>query len=231
LATQEFMLMLPLWYVVFLLSITTHEAAHALVARLGGDETAYLGGQVSLNPLPHVQREPFGTILIPLLTFFMFQGGWMMGWASAPYDAAWEERHPERAAAMALAGPVANLGLAVIAMVALKVGLVTGLWEPLQTGFDNLVAPVSQENGIAEGLGRLLSVMFGLNLLLFLFNMIPMPPMDGAAVLAGVWKPARRFRAWLRQSPLGSMAGIVIAWYILPYVFWPLYLFAIGLLW
>ncbi len=54
-------------YVVFLLSTTCHEAAHALVAKLGGDTTAFEGGQVSLNPLPHIRREPFGMVIMPLL--------------------------------------------------------------------------------------------------------------------------------------------------------------------
>ena len=97
----EQLTMLPLWYAVFLLSVTCHEAGHATVAYLGGDPTAYLGGQVSLNPLPHIAREPFGTVLVPLMTYFY--ANWMMGWASAPYDPLWEDRHPRRAAAMATA--------------------------------------------------------------------------------------------------------------------------------
>ena len=67
-----------LWYVVFLLSTTCHEAAHALVAKWGGDMTASQGGQVSLNPIPHIRREPFGMVVIfPLLSYAV--GGWMMG--------------------------------------------------------------------------------------------------------------------------------------------------------
>ena len=57
------------FYVAFLFSVTLHEAAHARAALRGGDPTAYHGGQVTLNPLPHIQREPFGTVLVPLLTF------------------------------------------------------------------------------------------------------------------------------------------------------------------
>jgi hypothetical protein len=59
----------PLWYVAFLLSTTCHEASHALAAKLGGDPTAFHAGQVSLNPLPHIRREPFGMVLMPLLSF------------------------------------------------------------------------------------------------------------------------------------------------------------------
>ena len=76
----------PLWYAAFLLALTCHEAGHALVAKWGGDDTAYLSGQVSLNPWPHIRREPFGTVLVPILTYFTGSTRWMMGWASAPYD-------------------------------------------------------------------------------------------------------------------------------------------------
>ena len=56
------------WYVVLLLSTTCHEAAHALAAKLGGDLTAFHGGQVSLDPVPHIRREPFGMVVFPILS-------------------------------------------------------------------------------------------------------------------------------------------------------------------
>ena len=83
------------WYAAFLFSLTVHEAAHALVALKLGDPTAYHGGQVTLNPVPHIRREPFGTVVVPIVVYLM--SGWMMGWASAPYDPHWAERHPKRA--------------------------------------------------------------------------------------------------------------------------------------
>ena len=126
LLTADQWIMLPLWYVAFLLAVTCHEAAHAWVAWLGGDPTAYVGGQVTLNPLPHIRREPFGTVLAPLLSYILI--GWTMGWASAPYDPHWEDRHPRRAAVMALAGPLANLVLAALAFAVLKTGLIGGWW-------------------------------------------------------------------------------------------------------
>lgn len=72
------------WFVVFLFSTTLHEAGHAFAAYRLGDSTAYEGGQVTLNPWPHIRREPVGMILVPLITFAT--RGWMIGWASAPYD-------------------------------------------------------------------------------------------------------------------------------------------------
>src|SRR5437867_7010856 len=91
------------WFVVFLFTLTVHEACHGLVAWVGGDSTAYHGGQVTLNPWPHVRREPVGTLVVPLLTFFT--SGFMMGWASTPFDPEWGRRHPKRLAAMSAAGP------------------------------------------------------------------------------------------------------------------------------
>jgi len=217
---MQYLPLLPLWYAVFLLSITAHEAGHALVARLGGDDTAYLAGQVSLNPLPHVRREPFGTVVIPLLTFLM--NGWMMGWASAPYDPYWEDRHLRRAAAMALAGPGANLVLALAAFAALKIGLAAGWWWPAthaDIGFDRLVVPAGEAAGAVDALGRLLSIALGLNVLLMVFNLIPVPPLDGAAVLAGVAPFVRPLRDAARSSGIGTLVGIVIAWLLIGRLF------------
>ena len=85
-----------IWFIVFLFSTTFHEAGHALVARWGGDPTA--SGQITLNPLPHIEREKFGMVVVPILSYLL--SGGMMGWASAPYDAFWAAQHPRRAALM-----------------------------------------------------------------------------------------------------------------------------------
>jgi len=94
--TPQFLMLGFIYYVAFLFSTTCHEASHAFVAKLGGDSTAALGGQVTLNPVPHIRREPWGMVVIPILAF-IFMGG-MIGWASAPFDPLWERRHPRRAA-------------------------------------------------------------------------------------------------------------------------------------
>jgi Zn-dependent protease len=227
---HEQLLLLPLWYAVFLLSLTCHEAAHALVAWRGGDPTAYLGGQVTLNPAPHVKREPFGMVLVPLLSFGL--AGWMMGWASAPYDPRWEDRHPRRAAVMAAAGPLANLVLAALGFTLLKTGLLSGWWHAPATElveFDRLVdAGALGEAGVLDGLGRLASVLLSLNLLLFIFNLIPLPPLDGSSVLAGLFAPARAWRQRLNESAFGGTIGLVVAWYGVGHVFTPLYALAVG---
>src|SRR4051794_20842391 len=136
-----------IWYVVFLFSTTCHEAAHAFVANREGDSTAFDGGQGTLHPLPHIKREPFGMVLFPIASFLM--GGWMMGWASAPYDPAWSARYPHRAAKMALAGPGANFVLALLGAVGIYMGLWAGAFHPpASANFTHIVS--AAKPGLAE---------------------------------------------------------------------------------
>ena len=132
------------YYVVFLFSTVLHEAAHALAAKLGGDLTAYHGGQVTLDPRPHVKREPFGMVVLPLLTSVL--SGWPLGYASAPYDPRWALRYPKRAAWMALAGPGANLAILVVAALGLRLGGLAGVfYAPPSVTFGHLAASDSGE--------------------------------------------------------------------------------------
>lgn len=213
-----------LWYVAFLFSTTLHEAAHAWVALRLGDPTAYHGGQVSLNPLPHVRREPFGMVLVPIVVFAL--SGWMLGWASAPYDPAWADRHPKRSGLMALAGPASNLLLVLVSGVLIRVGLGAG-WlvrpELRDTSFAEVLASlVASPPGQPETVAALLSIFFGLNLILFLFNLFPLPPMDGSGALPLVMSDrlAIAYRQALRHPGI-AMAGLLLAWWIFPYVLWP----------
>lgn len=213
----------PVWYAAFLLSLTCHEAGHALVARWGGDDTAYLSGQVSLNPWPHIRREPFGTVLVPILTYFTGSTRWMMGWASAPYDPSWEDRHPRRAALMSAAGPAANFLLFAIAFAVLKFGLLAGVWIVPQDeiSLDRLVAAAPGAAGLVDAAGRFLSVLMGLNLILGVFNLLPFPPLDGIAVVAGIAPPVRALYQKLRAIPAMGIVGVIVAWRVSPYVVGP----------
>lgn len=225
-ADPESLVLLPLWYAVFLLALTCHEAAHAFVAWRGGDSTAYHGGQVTLNPIPHIMREPLGTVVVPLVTYVMF--GWTMGWASAPYDPSWERRHPLRASLMAAAGPAANLVLALVGILLLRVGVEAGVWAVDLRSFDQLVAPVAGGAALWDGLGRFCSILFGLNLLLLLFNLVPFPPLDGASILAGLFEPARRLRDQLLSTGIGGFLGLFVAWKTIDFVFLPAFRWMIG---
>ena len=216
------------WYVVFLFSLTLHEAAHAFAALRLGDPTAYHGGQVTLNPLPHMLREPLGTILVPILTFAF--SGWMMGWASAPYDPYWAGRHPRRAGLMALAGPVSNLLLVVLAGLAMRVGLGSGTFvPPPNLGFASVVA--ASGDGAINGVAVVLSITFSLNLVLFLFNLLPLPPLDGSAIIQLVLPDdiARRYQNFMAE-PMFALLGLVIAWRFFPYLFGPVYRASLGVL-
>ncbi len=224
------MLLLGLvWYVVFLFSTTCHEAAHALVAKLGGDLTAAQGGQVSLDPIPHIRREPFGMVVFPIMSFAM--GGWMMGWASAPYNPQWAMQYPRRAAWMSLAGPAANLTLVILAGIGIRIGIFTGaLQAPQSIGFTHLV--VAAEPGALEAVATLLSVGFSLNLLLGVFNLLPLPPMDGFGAV-GLLLPesgARAFQNFGMRIRSYSMLGLLLAWWIFNPIFSPIFSLALSAL-
>lgn len=213
-----------IWFVVFLLSATAHEAAHAWAALRGGDSTAYHFGQVTLSPLPHIQREPFGMLVFPWLTFFM--NGWMMGWASAPYDPFWAVRYPRRAAWMSLAGPVANFILATIAAILIRVGLLIGLFRPGSTmRFTDVIQAADGAAAPIEAIATLLSIMFALNILLGVFNLIPLPPLDGFTAIGLVLPEAMagKLREW--QVTMGGyqIIGMLIAWQVAGYVIGPAY--------
>ena len=223
--------LLPLglaWFVVFLFSTTLHEASHAFIALRLGDPTAYHGGQVTLNPLPHVRREPFGMVLVPILSFFM--GGWMFGWASAPYDPRWALRHPRRAAWMALAGPAANLLLVIVAGLFIRLGMRVGYFHaPQVVRFSEVTAPTDLPG--AAGLATLLSVLFTLNLVLLVFNLLPLPPLDGSGVVQLLMSGdlARRYQTLVRQ-PMLAWVGILIAWRFFGPIFRPIHGLALSLL-
>lgn len=208
-----------IWFVAFLFSTTCHEAAHALVAKMGGDDTAAQGGQVSLNPVPHMRREPWGMIVIPILSYLMMRGNGMMGWASAPYDPLWERRHPRRSGWMALAGPAANFLLMLIAVGGLQLGAAEGWFHP---------DPITGHRDFAA---TTLLIFFSLNLLLGTFNLLPVSPLDGSTVILLFMseKSAQRYLDWLRGSSM-AMAGLLVGILVFRYIYGPIYAFVSGLL-
>lgn len=218
-----------LWYIAFLFSTTCHEAAHAWAARRGGDDTAYAGGQVTLDPMPHVRREPFGMVLMPWLTFLT--GGWMMGWASAPYNPYWARAYPRRAAWMALAGPMANLGLVAASFLAIRAGIAAGALQlSRRVDFDGIVNATA--SGPMEGVAALLSVLFCLNLLLAAFNLMPFPPLDGFSVLGLFLPESATHKLMDFRDSLGAMTmiGLIVAWRAFDYVFEPVFIGGLRLL-
>ena len=212
------------WFGAFLFSTTLHEAAHAWAALRGGDPTAYRGGQVSLSPLPHIRREPIGMLVVPLVT--AVTQGWAMGWASAPYDPYWAERHPRRAAWMAAAGPAANFLIALVAWGLLRGGLALDYFvAPPEVTWSRLVGSAAGEPGsFAAFLAQGLSVLLSINVLLGTFNLVPLPPLDGSAAIALLLpdSAASRIRA-LARSPQFSIIGLLLAWQVFPQVVGPIF--------
>ena len=157
---------LIIWFVVFLLSLTVHECAHAWMAERVGDPTARYLGRVTLNPLPHI--DPIGTILFPLIAYTT--GAWLFGWAKpVPYnpinlrDRKWGE------ILIAAAGPLSNVLLVVIFLILAKAVFQTSIGGSLGT--------------MAEPIAAVVRTGIQLNIILAVFNMIPVPPLDGSKVL------------------------------------------------
>ncbi len=226
--TAEALVLGLVWYAAFLFSLTVHEAAHAAAALMLGDETAYLGGQVTLNPLPHVEREPIGTVLVPIVSYLY--AGWVMGWASAPYDPYWADRHPRRAAWMALAGPASNLAVVIVCGIVIRLAIAAGaLKAPASATL--IVITEAVQPGIWESLATLLSILFSLNLLLFAFNLMPLPPLDGSGALPLVLKEewVRGYRDFMRQPGFG-LVGLIVAWTVFGKIFRPLQVIGLNLL-
>lgn len=217
-----------LWYFAFLFSITVHEAAHALVAHRMGDSTARDAGQVTLSPIPHVLREPIGTVVVPIFSFLL--GGWMIGWANTPYDVRWSLEYPKRAARMALAGPAANLLVVLLAAFAVRMGLLAGIFRaPGSVGFTRIVSAAGP--GVFSAAAIFLSVFFSLNLILFFFNLLPVPPLDGSGILPLFMSDERAGRYLeVARNPSFSFIGIMIAWKLFGVIYSPLHLACVNLL-
>jgi Zn-dependent protease len=216
------------WYIVFVLSLSFHEAAHAFAALKLGDKTAYYGGQVSLHPFAHMRREPIGMIVLPIISYIL--NGWMIGWASAPYDREWARRFPKREIIMSMAGPAANLILVIAGMIIIWAGSLMGYFSPPETITFSHITDV-ESTGWANSIAVMTSILFTLNLVLFVFNLLPIPPLDGSCLVPLFLnnENAYKYKALISQ-PSAAIIGLVIAWQIFGYIFDPVHLLAINLL-
>lgn len=200
LVQQAILIALPV-----LLAITLHEASHGYVARHFGDRTAEMLGRVSLNPVRHI--DPVGTIIVPLVLFFTSRAAGypvMFGWAKPVPVASRNLRNPRRdMAIVAAAGPVSNLVMAFGWALLIKLLSITSPGTP---GFWVLAAADMAVFGIY------------FNCLLAVFNMLPIPPLDGGRVLSNLL-PARASDTLDRVEPYGLF---IVVGLLLTGLLWPL---------
>ncbi len=173
-------------------AITVHEAAHGYVARHFGDNTAEAMGRVTLNPMKHI--DPIGTILMPLMLYFATSGAFLFGYAKPVPVNFGRLRHPKRDMIwVALAGPASNFVQAILWALVL-VGLVAA-------GIDETFFIKMAQGGVL------------VNLVMWAFNLFPLPPLDGGRVLAGLLPngPAQNFLARIEPFGFFIVMGLVLA--------------------
>jgi Zn-dependent protease len=183
-------------------AITLHEAAHGYVARMLGDNTAYVLGRVSFNPMRHI--DPLGTIAIPLLLYFATSGAFMFGYAKPVPVAFGNLRNPRWGSLwVALAGPLCNFIQA----------LIWGVFRVVLAAF-NIEEPFFT---------RMASAGVGINLVLGVLNLFPLPPLDGGRVLTALLPP-RPAIALSRLEPYGFfiVMALLLTGTLTKFWLWPL---------
>jgi Zn-dependent protease len=166
-----------------LFAITLHEAAHGYVARHFGDMTAHAQGRISLNPARHV--DVIGTLLVPLIILFLTQGKFLFGWAKpVPVNYSALRKPRQHMAWVAAAGPGANLAMALVWALALKVSVLV------------------PENSFSLPLRLLSEAGIIVNLVFMFLNLIPILPLDGGRILASLL-PSRAAWQYAKLEPLG----------------------------
>jgi Zn-dependent protease len=198
--TSNFILQAVLLIVPLVFAITLHETAHGYAALALGDTTARDQGRLSLNPLKHIDR--MGTIILPGLLLItqlltIHRVVFMFGWAKPVPVSAWKFSNPRRGmAVVALAGPAMNFFLAWLTALAIRELADADIGASLTTLFFDFMA---------------------VNLVLGLFNLLPIPPLDGGRVVAGLL-PEHLARSWARLERYGLLIVLLFI-LVLPYVF------------
>ena len=182
-----------LQFIVLIFSIVIHEVAHGSMAKELGDDTAEKMGRLTLNPLSHL--DPVGSVILPLLLFISTQGRFVFGWAKpVPYNPLNLKNPAKDSAKIAIAGPAANLLLALVVGIFIRV---------FGSYFSNLVP--------------FLLLIVRLNILLALFNLVPIPPLDGSKILFFFFPSPKLEIFLMRYSFLLIILFLFFGWGLL----WP----------
>lgn len=161
---------LAVWAIPVLLAITIHEAMHGWMAHKLGDNTAQMLGRLSLNPVKHI--DPIGTLIVPI-AMVLLQTGFVFGWAKpVPVNTRNLASPRKDMAIIAAAGPISNLLMAVAWVVVIK-----------------LASAIISDPAIAKGIMDMGRAGILINLVLFIFNLFPIPPLDGSKVLSAFLPP------------------------------------------
>jgi Zn-dependent protease len=189
---QDFILKLSIWAVPTIFAIILHEIMHGVIALQLGDDTALRAGRLTLNPLRHV--DPFGTIIMPAVLLFLHLP--VFGYAK-PVPVDFRRLNPRRLGMMlvAAAGPLTNFTLAIISAIGVRIAA------------QHLDGPLGQT--VVLPLGKMLYASIIVNVILGVFNLFPLLPLDGGRVLTGML-PLPAARAYSRLEPYGFLILLVL---------------------
>lgn len=220
---------LIIWYLVFIFSIVVHEASHLFMAVRFGESMAYNDGQHSLNPILHVKREPMGTIVIPIISLLSF--GWILGWTKIPYGLRWADSNIKKAGLMSLAGILSNLLLLLLTSLTIHMGIGFGMFNPHPVHIQISSLVLAADYGQLELVTKILSVMFSMNLILFLFNTLPVPALDGGRIPL-IFLDDEKGKHYLDviRNPAYSIIGLFASWILFGFLFRQIFIYSVNLL-
>ena len=199
-----------IWFGTLVAAVILHEVSHGVVARWFGDRTAADAGRLTLNPVPHI--DPLGSIVLPMLGAIFAQP--VVAWAKPVPVNPSQMRHPRRAMfVVSLAGPVTNLLLMLVSALAAR-----ALFDPTS------VRPGFGLSGLPLAI-QILYVFALVNLFLAIFNLLPIPPLDGSAIFE-LFMPREWLPRWYRFRPYGLLVIFALVFtvgidkYLAPFQDW-----------